>query len=83
MSQGNVIIRFEEVSFGYNSENLILDEASFSVREDSKLTLMGQNGAGKSSMFKLIVRFLSQLVSWKVSGKGKPNPLFGLHKTHL
>ena len=54
MAQGNVIVRFEEVSFGYRSENPILDEASFSVRENAKLTLMGQNGAGKSTIFKLI-----------------------------
>jgi ABC-type sugar transport system ATPase subunit len=31
-----------------------LDEASFSVREGSKITLMGQNGAGKSTIFKII-----------------------------
>lgn len=54
MSQNNVIIRFEEVRFGYTSEKPILDEASFSVREDAKLTVMGQNGAGKSTLFKLI-----------------------------
>lgn len=54
MATSNVIVRFEEVSFGYSRENPILDEASFSVREDTKLTLMGQNGAGKSTIFKLI-----------------------------
>lgn len=54
MTQNNVIIRFEEINFGYSAENLILKEVSFSVREDSKLTLMGQNGAGKSTIFKLI-----------------------------
>ena len=54
MAQGNVVVRFEEVSFGYSKENPILDEASFSVRENLKLTLMGQNGAGKSTIFKLI-----------------------------
>ncbi len=54
MAQNNVVVRFEEVSFGYSAESPILDEASFSVRENTKLTLMGQNGAGKSSMFKLI-----------------------------
>lgn len=54
MGQNNVIARFENVTFGYASENLILDEANFSVREDAKLTLMGQNGAGKSTIFKLI-----------------------------
>lgn len=54
MSQGNVVVRFENVSFGYTTDNPILDEASFSVREDTKLTVMGQNGAGKSTIFKLI-----------------------------
>lgn len=32
----------------------LLDETSFSVREGSKITLMGQNGAGKSTIFKMI-----------------------------
>ncbi|MEK9156744.1 MAG: ATP-binding cassette domain-containing protein [Patescibacteria group bacterium] len=54
MDHGNVIVRFENVSFGYDAENLILDEASFSIREDAKFTVMGQNGAGKSTLFKLL-----------------------------
>src|SRR3989339_2047473 len=54
MLQKNVVVRFEDVSFGHTEENPLLDEASFSVREEVKLTLMGQNGAGKSTMFKLI-----------------------------
>ncbi|MBI2485036.1 ABC-F family ATP-binding cassette domain-containing protein [Candidatus Uhrbacteria bacterium] len=54
MAQGNTVLRFEDVSFGYKQDELILDEASFSVREDTKITLMGQNGAGKSTIFKLI-----------------------------
>jgi len=54
MSNNNVILRFQEVRFGYTSGNNLLDEASFSLREDAKFTLMGQNGAGKSSLFKLI-----------------------------
>ena len=32
----------------------LLDETSFSVREGGKITLMGQNGAGKSTIFKMI-----------------------------
>ncbi|MDA1038284.1 MAG: ATP-binding cassette domain-containing protein [bacterium] len=54
MANGNTVVRFEGVTFGYSKERLILDDASFSVREDAKLTLMGQNGAGKSTIFKLI-----------------------------
>lgn len=49
-----VILRFDEVSFEYEHDKLILNEASFSVRKSAKITLMGQNGAGKSSLFNLI-----------------------------
>ncbi len=58
MAQGNVIIRFEKVSFGYGEDNPILDEVDFSVREDAKMTVMGQNGAGKSTIFKLLTGVL-------------------------
>ncbi len=55
MDHGNVILRFDKVSFDYGSNKPILDEASFSVRENAKITIMGQNGAGKSTIFKLIL----------------------------
>ena len=55
MSENNVILRFDGVTYEYVEKKPVLDEASFSVREGSKLTLMGQNGAGKSTMFKLIL----------------------------
>ncbi len=54
MATGTVVLRFEDVSFGYASDNPVLDEASFSMRENGKYTVMGQNGAGKSTIFKLI-----------------------------
>ena len=50
-----VILRFDEVNFEYEHNKPILDGASFSVRQKAKITLMGQNGAGKSSMFALIM----------------------------
>lgn len=54
MSNAEVIIRFSDVSFQYSHTKPILDEVSFSVRRGSKITIMGQNGAGKSSILKLI-----------------------------
>jgi ATPase subunit of ABC transporter with duplicated ATPase domains len=54
MSQDKVIIRFDEVSFGYGHNKPILDEVSFTLRQGSKTALMGQNGAGKSTIFSLI-----------------------------
>lgn len=48
-----VILRFSDVTFVYGKKP-ILDAATFSVRRGAKITLMGQNGAGKSTMFRLI-----------------------------
>lgn len=54
MSRDEILLRFEEVTFEYGHNKTILDEVSFSVRQGSKITIMGQNGAGKSTIFKLI-----------------------------
>ncbi len=54
MSKNETIIRFDEISFEYNTNKPILDEVSFGVRKGSKITIMGQNGAGKSTLFGLI-----------------------------
>ncbi len=54
MQKQDVIIRFDEVGFKYSDKKLILDEVDFSVRKNSKITIMGQNGAGKSTIFKLL-----------------------------
>ncbi len=55
MAQENVVIRFDGVSFAYNDTKIILDEADFSVRRNSIITIIGQNGAGKSTIFKLLL----------------------------
>lgn len=59
MSQDEVVIRFEKVSFLYGHNKTILDEVSFSIRRGMKVTVMGQNGAGKSTIFNLINGTLS------------------------
>lgn len=54
MANDNVAVRFNKVSFEYGHNKPILDEASFAIRRGSKITLMGQNGAGKSTILNLI-----------------------------
>ncbi len=54
MSRDEAIVRFDEVTFEYAHGKTVLDEVSFSIRRGAKMTLMGQNGAGKSTIFKLI-----------------------------
>lgn len=51
---GEVILRFSDVTFEHTHKKPLLEEASFSVREGSRIALMGQNGAGKSTLFSLI-----------------------------
>ncbi len=55
MSQEPVVIRFDNVSFEYPNFKVTLDEASFSVHKNSIVTIIGQNGAGKSTIFKLLL----------------------------
>lgn len=54
MSNRDGLIVFKEVTFEYDATKPILEEANFVVRRGAKLTLMGQNGAGKTTIFKLI-----------------------------
>src|SRR3989338_6042797 len=54
MQRGEVIIRFEKVSFDFGIKKPILREEDFSVRRGTKITFMGQNGAGKTTIFGLM-----------------------------
>lgn len=58
MSKQETILRFEDVSFEYGVLRPILNEVSCTVRRGSKITIMGQNGAGKSTIFGLITGLL-------------------------
>lgn len=55
MSNDDTIIRFQDVSHEFGPQKPILIEANFGVRRGAKMTLMGQNGAGKSTVFKLMM----------------------------
>jgi len=59
MAHGEVILRFEDVSFEHTSNKPIIEEVSFAIRRGMKVTIMGQNGAGKSTLFGLMTRAFS------------------------
>jgi ATPase subunit of ABC transporter with duplicated ATPase domains len=60
MANDDVAVRFNKVTFEYGYKKPILDEASFSLRRGTKITLMGQNGAGKSTILNLITGSLKE-----------------------
>ncbi|MCH8519070.1 ATP-binding cassette domain-containing protein [Candidatus Gracilibacteria bacterium] len=62
MSTNETVISFKNVDFNYDPKKPILEEVNFNVRKGSKITLMGQNGAGKSTIFKLINGGLKPLI---------------------
>lgn len=54
-NQNPIILRFDNVSFAYNDgKHPILVESDFSIRENTKITIMGQNGSGKTTIFKMV-----------------------------
>ncbi len=70
MEHENVIIRFDDLSFYHDQNKPILEEVNFSVRENAKITIMGQNGAGKSTIFKLITGELESTKGFAHIGQG-------------
>lgn len=54
MSSNETVVSFDTVNFDFGIKKPILIDADFSVRKGMKVTIMGQNGAGKSTIFKLI-----------------------------
>lgn len=52
------MIQFENVSFSYEKETPILKHISFSIQNGESVGLIGANGAGKSTIMKLILGLL-------------------------
>ena len=51
------VIRFDKVSFHYDSDRPILDNISFEVPAGRTIAVVGPSGAGKSTISRLIYRF--------------------------
>lgn len=54
--ESNDVIKFENVSFSYGRET-VLHNLNFSIMKGEKIAIVGETGAGKSTIAKLILRF--------------------------
>jgi len=52
---GNV--SFENIHFGYDKDNIIINDFSAEVTNGQKIAIVGPTGAGKTTMIKLLMRF--------------------------
>ena len=53
------MIEFRHVSFSYEPGRPVIDDLSFSIRDGESVGLIGANGAGKSTVMKLLMGLLS------------------------
>lgn len=55
--EGQQDIVFDQVSFGYTKEKLVLKNASFTIPKGKITAIVGENGSGKSTVTRLLERF--------------------------
>ena len=50
-------VTFDHVHFGYNPDQIIINDFSAKVKPGQKIAIVGPTGAGKTTMVKLLMRF--------------------------
>jgi len=50
-------VEFEDVTFGYNPDRLVINGFTAAVSPGQKIAIVGPTGAGKTTMVKLLMRF--------------------------
>lgn len=50
------VVEFKNVSFKYE-DKLVLNDVSFKIKENSLVTIVGEYGSGKTTIFNLLLRF--------------------------
>ena len=54
--QGPLAVTFENVSFGYDDEEMVLQDISFELQPGRVLGLLGRTGSGKTTLTRLLFR---------------------------
>uniref|UniRef100_H2XQT6 Iron-sulfur clusters transporter ABCB7, mitochondrial n=1 Tax=Ciona intestinalis TaxID=7719 RepID=H2XQT6_CIOIN len=57
LQPNDVSIKFENVSFGYTGDKLILNDLNFAVEPGQSIGIVGGSGSGKSTIVRLLYRF--------------------------
>ena len=57
ITEMNDEISFENVCFGYSEDEMVIKDLSFKVKKGEKIAIVGETGAGKTTIVKLLMRF--------------------------
>lgn len=55
------MIAAENVKFGYSLDKILYHDLNFAVDMDSRMALVGENGIGKSTFLKLMLKQLTPI----------------------
>ena len=58
---GIVPIKTENLTFGYNRDNILINDLTFDLSRGEKFLIVGENGIGKSTLLKLLIGYLEPL----------------------
>lgn len=56
INNGFQTLEFKNVSFSYNSKEEVLHRINFTIKRGEKIAIVGENGVGKSTLIKLVMR---------------------------
>jgi len=57
LSRVNGDVKFNDVTFGYDADNVVLKNISFEAKAGQKIAMVGSTGAGKTTITNLLTRF--------------------------
>ncbi len=66
------MLAFDNITFGYGTNDDILDRLSFNVRPGEFISIVGRSGSGKSTIFRLVTG-LDEPSAGTISLEGSPN----------
>lgn len=57
----SIPIKCNNLTFGYDEENLLYENLNFDLSRGEKLLVVGENGIGKTTLLRLIMGYLKPL----------------------
>ena len=81
-------IRFNQVMFGYKSDEYVLKHLNFTIHPGEKVALVGPTGAGKSSIIRLLCRLYDVsegeiFAGWREHSRSAPSGTAATHGCHF
>ncbi len=58
---GIVPLKTEDLTFGYDKNNILINDLTFDLSRGEKFLIVGENGIGKSTLLKLLIGYLEPL----------------------